>query len=166
VVTLVLFIFMTLLFCFSDFGPSRLSYSRTPTIAQTEGPMSHAAFLEWRSKAEGIHSDFFIHKEARNIRFSKWALGYRHEEFMKLEAPVEVCKQMARTLPFYHPDRGMESDKFRSTSHPKLDIENAELDLTWFDINNINTGIKMGQSGGSRIWIDTEKGILYYYNNW
>lgn len=113
---------------------------------------------------------FPLPDEATEIFYAGYSQWMAYEFRVKYNAPVEVCKSQALLLIERYnkenPDQKI-SLKFSEISElPFQETENTypPLNITWFDVHNITNGFVIG-GGGSycpMIWIDADRGLIYY----
>ena len=105
---------------------------------------------------------------ATGILYAQYAHWIAHEFMLKFEAPLEVCKSHALVLLERHntdmPQNQVAVELRNLTEPPNPVPSGPPLNVTWFDIHNIKNGFVGGEVGPSqpRIWIDADRGILYY----
>jgi hypothetical protein len=87
-------------------------------------------------------------------------------QFVRFEAPVADCFAHAQSL---FAENAAHNPRYKvptfvPTSHPSAP-GCSELHTEWFDIQNIVDGKSAGNGPGNgpQIWIDTERGVFYYY---
>ncbi len=111
---------------------------------------------------------FPLPDEAVNIMFAEYQEWMAYEFLLKFEAPVDACKAHARLLLKQdnrdNPDSPVSVELRPLTASPQAVPPSPPLNATWFDVENIEQGLTGGEGGSHRptIWIDTERGLVYY----
>ena len=144
----------------SSFAPSEYVY-------KTAHPMSLA---EARGKGPG-KCPIDLPGEATEIQYARYSCWQAYVDVVRFHAPVAVCRSQALKLIEKHneesaPDfRAFVPITFKEI-HSAPDAINpcSEINIRWFDIENIKKGVFIGEFGSHipRIWIDEEKEIFYY----
>jgi hypothetical protein len=112
--------------------------------------------------------DFPLPDGATNILYAQYAQWIAYEFMLKYEAPLEVCKSHALVLLQRHNTNMTERlvpVELRALSEPPKAVPpEPPLNVDWFDIHNITNGFIGGAFGSHQpmIWIDADRGILYY----
>ena len=131
-----------------------------PHVTKTSGPVS-------LDQADGCPIP--LPQGAKNIRFYKLFQFNSFVEFVKFEAPADVCLEHIKpTLIAW----GETFDYLRDRVEPVRDLEKPpyrnifaeEFGVTWFDPHTIRKGVIAGGGGSGipTIWVDTERGVFYY----
>jgi len=108
---------------------------------------------------------------ATNISFARWGEGTGFEDYVRFEAPPQICLAHVAVVlsgPQSSAARGATSapsprtSKITSSPSP---IRSANVDVSWFDVQNIRSGVTAGEGGSHKptIWVDTERGVFYYH---
>ncbi len=99
--------------------------------------------------------------EAKNIRVASWSHWIAHEQYMRFEAPVPVCLQHAVVLVSGEELEPVPADQLASDDIPPA--SGIFRDITWFDLGAAQNVV--GAGGGSnrpQVWVDQNRGVLYY----
>jgi hypothetical protein len=99
--------------------------------------------------------------EAKNIRVAGWSQWIAHEEYLRLEAPVPVCLRHAAVLVPGEALAPVPADQLAADARPPR--PGIFQDLSWFDLGAARNVV--GAGGGSqrpRVWVDQNRGVLYY----
>lgn len=112
---------------------------------------------------------FELPEGANNIMYSQYAYWIAYEFTLKFEAPPEVCKKHALLLIENYnrdnPDRPLRVELRELDEPPNPIPSSPPTNVTWFDVHKIKNGFFAGSSTGShkpRIWVDADRGVLYY----
>jgi hypothetical protein len=139
------------------------------TAWRTMTPLSYA-----QAMANG-HCPISLPKEARNIQFVDFYAGYGGlREFVRFEAPVQVCTAHAVTV-INQFNSWSASLRVNTTAYP-IDLleakeqtrEAREFEPTsrahWFDSDTIKNGRRWGSNSSHLplIYVDLDRGIFYY----
>ena len=131
-----------------------------PHVTETSGPVS-------LDQAEDCPIP--LPKEAKNIRFyARFQFNF-FVEFVRFEAPADVCLEHIKpTLNAW----GETFDYLRDEAEPVRELNELpqllrlpeEYGVTWFDPHTIRKGVTAGGGGSGipMIWVDTERGVFYY----
>jgi hypothetical protein len=100
-----------------------------------------------------------IPPEATNIRIAGFHQWIQYEQFLRFEAPAEVCLRTARRV---QPNVKLaRCDEF-DLKHVDSVRKDVYHDLTWFDLQQ---GVEVYGAGGGpgepRLWVDTRRGVFY-----
>ena len=139
-----------------------------PTIIEYDEPISLAEARR--------HSSFPFPESATNIRYACYSKFIAYIEVLRFEAPADDCKAFAEKVIEEHnamnPERRVQvlrplPASNRMLSADELTAPNKMLEplkAPWFTPYAIRSGMIAGESGGHRpmIWIDLEKGTLYF----
>ncbi len=101
-----------------------------------------------------------IPPEAKNIRAAGWSQSIAHEDYLRLEAPVAVCLRHAAVLVPTEPLTPVSADRLAMDARPPQGIFH---DISWFDLSSAQNVV--GAGGGSQrpqVWVDQNRGVLYY----
>lgn len=107
-------------------------------------------------------------ENATNILYAQYAQWIAYEFMLKFEAPLDVCKSHALLLIERHntnaPDRLVPAGLRKLKETPAAIPPSPPLNVTWFDVHKIKKGFVGGAFGSHQptIWIDADRGILYY----
>lgn len=118
---------------------------------------------------------------ATNIQYASFSLWQAHADYVKFEAPVEDCVAAAemilrpRDVPATRPaSPGEEGSVLQRLPKNDADtdwvdgrpngVEDEFIKAPWFDPANVRVGFEGGGYGShaKTVWIDAERGILYY----
>jgi len=96
--------------------------------------------------------------EATNIRFAGYREWIAADDYLRFEAPVDVClKHAAVMMPKsplqQHQDRSSSAGTHPSSLHLK--------DLSWFDLKRA-TNVVSARDGMKALFIDQDRGVFYY----
>lgn len=130
-----------------------------PHVTKTSGPVS----LD-----QADDCPIPLPQGAKNIRFYKRFQFNFFVEFVRFEAPADVCLKHIRPAL-----SACETfDYLRDEVEPVRDLEKPphrkffaqEFGVTWFDPHTIRKGVTAGGGGSGipTIWVDTERGVFYY----
>ena len=131
-------------------------------IDQSNGLTSRDAALS--------HCAIPLPASAHNVQYASYAAGMQEGHlYVRFEAPVADCYKTAKTIFAEHAKQNPSHyviPKFQPTN--LLDRErSSDLRIDWFDNDKISTGVVAGTgwSWEPKIWIDEERGVLYYEVN-
>ena len=106
---------------------------------------------------------------AFNVQCADWGAWLAVVRIVKFQAPVEVCKVHAIRLVEEHnrsnPGRVPLSITLQALRTPRAPVSlPPEMEVDWFDVNNILSGFIAGESGSHtpQVWIDDQRGVFYY----
>ena len=141
-------------FCFTACGPD---YKK-----RYDTPLSYAQAI----KEKDI--DIPLPQSRRNINYAMYGDWQAYQRFVRFEAPVEDC--------IHHIDIVLAwDDKLykRTSSYPRMTVSGAEPHdgdrtmgrIPWFDVDKIRHGIYTGKASSHtpEIWVDTDRGIFYFF---
>jgi hypothetical protein len=112
--------------------------------------------------------DFPLPQGATNILFAEYSQWIAYDFMLKFDAPLGVCKSHALLLLQQHntnmPERLVPIELRPIDAPPEPVPAEPPLNVTWFDIHNITNGFVGGAFGSHQpmIWVDADRGILYY----
>ncbi len=105
---------------------------------------------------------------AQNVQYKHFSFLLYFAESVRFEAPVADCLAHIRTVIEDHNARytsGLRQTPIKWTpiTTPPSKVQ-LGLDVPWFDIHNIQSGIQAGARGTIQpaIWVDAERGVFYY----
>ncbi len=102
-----------------------------------------------------------IPPEATNVRFAGWSQWIAHEDYLRFEAPVSVCLRHAAVLV---PGEALSPvPSARLAADARAPQPGIFRDMSWFDLGAAQNVV--GAGGGSqrpRVWVDQDRGVLYY----
>lgn len=147
---------------------SHLGELSKPTIIEYDEPMTLAEARR--------HSTLPFPESATNIRYACYSEFIAYIEVLRFEAPADDCKAFAEKAIAKHntenPDRRTQTLRPMPASNrilaaDQLAAPNKTLEplkAPWFTPYTIRSGMIAGESGSHQpmIWIDLEKGTLYY----
>ena len=99
--------------------------------------------------------------EATNIRVAGWSAGVAHEDYLRFEAPVDVCLKHAAILVPGFKLVAVPADRLAADARPPQ--SGIFRDLNWFDLGAAQNVV--GAGGGSQcpqVWVDRNRGVLYF----
>lgn len=96
--------------------------------------------------------------EATNIQLAEYREWIAAEDYLRFEAPVEVCFDHAAKL-FPNLQLAAEPIPEYFLSFPK---SSHFQDLSWFDLGNAGS-VLSAREGNQKIFIDQERGVFYYH---
>jgi len=106
------------------------------------------------------YTDVPLPPEARNIRVAEYRHWIQFEQYVRFEAPPEVClKYAASILPGYTL-QPVDEYELKTSRFPLT--KGAFRDFTWFDLATAQNVVAAG--GGSdkpSVWIDQTRGVFY-----
>jgi hypothetical protein len=99
--------------------------------------------------------------EATNIRAASHSLWVEYAQYLRFEAPVDVCLRYASTLvrgPTTKPDSELDlTDDARSVRADAFD------DFSWFDLDKAQDVVTAGGGPSQpQVWVDRTRGVFYY----
>jgi hypothetical protein len=111
---------------------------------------------------------------AKNVQYAFYAEWIAVLQLVRFEAPVQDCRAVAEEIVAKHnaehadrPIPGLRRiDPTGRDSHlPTFPISTEPLSAPWFNPETIQSGLVAGQFGSHTplVWIDTKRGVLYYY---
>jgi hypothetical protein len=146
----------------------RISKQMKPAIMESDEPIS-------LNEARRM-SELPIPESAKRIRFAGYSEFQAFTEVLCFEAPIDDCKAFAEKVIEDHnrknPQRtvkGLRPISPAGSTAASLERGTANrilepLKASWFTPYSIRSGMQAGEEGSHQpmIWIDLEKGILYY----
>ncbi len=141
-----------------DVGPLRI----TNTTSCTTRPIS-------LQEAEKIFT-FPFPRSATNIQFACYTEFLAYNGVLRFEAPSADCIAAVPAILNYQGFAKIDqlSDEARVLQPVTTAIQKSQdfgpLAVPWFNPEQIHTGLESGFAGSyqPKVWIDTERGILYY----
>jgi hypothetical protein len=106
---------------------------------------------------------------AHDIQFASYAQWIAIEDFVRFEAPLDDCIDFAQKTIARH--NAANPDRPAAELHPITDVSNCaelasskELTTDWFDLCSIRNGLAGGSldSHIPQLWIDTDRGVVYF----
>ena len=122
-------------------------------VTESRGPIT-------ASKAESI-TDLKLPPEAKNIRAASYSQWMEYAQYLRFEAPVDVCLHYASTIV---PGAAIQpADEFDLKNGARLLRSGAFDDFSWFDLDKAESVVTAG-GGPSRpqVWVDRTRGVFYY----
>jgi hypothetical protein len=112
------------------------------------------------SRAESI-TDLELPREARNIRAASYSWGVEYSQYLRFEAPPEVCLRYASTVAPRAATRPADEFDLRNGAH--LTRSGVFDDFSWFDLEKAQDVVTAG-GGPSQpeVWVDQTRGVFYY----
>jgi len=106
---------------------------------------------------------------ATNISYASWSMGAGFEEYLRFEAPPQTCLAHAPVVLARAPATGTApasgpAPSLAPIATPPSPVHSSNLDVSWFDVQNIREGVTSG-GGGSHVpvvWVDANRGVFYY----
>lgn len=155
-----------------------MDYNYEEMVTGSENPMSFQEISNAKPFFGTEYNEFkLLPKTAINIQYKFWyAKGVMgpapHEHCFRFEAPVDDCRTFAeKIIEKYNKD----NPNFRQLPLTPVKLKKRESPfefgelgkVEWFDIEKIVKGEVWGKNSSHTpcIWIDTERGILYYYES-
>jgi hypothetical protein len=122
------------------------------TIEETRGPVTREKALK--------HCIISLPESARDVQYA-WVVGGMQytQQYVRFEAPVDDCYAQAKRI------LRTNQPTFSKTSRPLGPPSCEQLHTKWFDVDKIAEGVVAGDGSdhGPQIWIDTQRGVFYYY---
>lgn len=112
------------------------------------------------SRAESI-TGLKLPPEAKNIRAACYRQWIEYAQYVRFEAPVDVCLRYAATVA---PGATTEpADEYDLADGRHLIQAGAFDDFSWFDLEKAQNVVTVG-GGPSRpqVWVDQKRGVFYY----
>lgn len=112
--------------------------------------------------------DFPFPPSSHGIHYAMYGDWQAYQRLVRFEAPVEDCIRHIDAVLAW-------DDKVynRTSSYPRINVTNVESHggdvemgpTPWFDVNNLKHGIYAGKDSSHtpEIWVDTDRGIFYFY---
>ena len=130
-------------------------------VSQTQGPVS-------REKSEAAGCPIPLPASAHDVQYAWVAGGLQYcMQYVRFEAPVADCFAHARLMfsKFGKNDPNYKIPEFFPTDHPIRPPTCPDLHTEWFDVETMPEGVVTpeGSSNGPQIWIDTKRGVFYFY---
>lgn len=135
-----------------------------PTILQSEHPES----VEQARRRLGMQ----LPDSAQNVQYASYREWQAVLELVRFEATVHDCRATAEAIIAEYNAQHRDQIKGlrpldptgRDPTQPCPPSSTAPLSAPWFDPRTIRDGLVAGEEGSHkpRIWIDTERGELYY----
>lgn len=112
------------------------------------------------SQAESI-TGLRLPPEAKNIRAAKYGQWAEYAQYLRFEAPVDVCLRYASTVaPGAATQPADESDL---KDDARLIRPEAFDDFSWFDLDTAqNVATAGGGPSEPQVWVDQTRGVFYY----
>lgn len=98
---------------------------------------------------------------ATHIRIAEYHHWIQFEQYMRFEAPPEVCLAYAEKILPKRTLQPVGEEEFKSMTYPL--VKGAFTDLSWFDPTAAKHLVTAG--GGPsvpQIWIDQDRGVFYF----
>ncbi|MBC7782813.1 MAG: hypothetical protein H7144_03155 [Burkholderiales bacterium] len=112
------------------------------------------------SKAESI-TGLTLPPESKNIRAASYSQWIEYAQYLRFEAPVDVCVRYASTVV---PGAATQpADEFNLKNGASLIRSGAFDDFSWFDLDKAQNVVTAG--GGpsqAQVWVDQTRGVFYY----
>jgi hypothetical protein len=129
------------------------------SVEQTSSPVSREQALR--------HCPIELPPAAQIIQYASLAGGLQDcEQYVRFEAPVSDCYLFANSIYDKWSKHHGQATKpqFEQASHP-TSRKSSRLQTNWFDTEQIKKAVVAGTGVGyePRIWIDEERGILYFH---
>lgn len=103
-----------------------------------------------------------IPPEAKNIRFAGFSHWIQYEQYLRFEAPVEVCLRHAAVIV---PGKTLQpADAFQLRPERFPVDKNVFRKFDWFDLGGIGQNVVEAGGGPSEptVWVDQTRGVFYY----
>ena len=110
---------------------------------------------------------FEFPKSAKNIQFASYSEWIARTTYVRFEASIEDCIATAEKIITEHKskDPNFPVPVLTDTLDPEWKrLENPHIDATWFNPTEIRQG-KKSEKFRSTIWVDTARGVFYYYDS-
>ena len=122
-------------------------------VTESRGPIT--AF-----KAESI-TGLKLPPEAKNIRAASFSQWIQYADYLRFEAPVDVCLSYASTVT---PGAATQpADEFDLKSGARLTRSGALEDFDWFDLDKAQNVVMAGGGPSQpQVWVDQARGVFYY----
>lgn len=122
-------------------------------VTESRGPVT-------ASKAELI-TGLKLPPEATNIRAASYSQWVEYAQYLRFEAPAEVCLRYAFTVAPGAATQPADDSDLKNGARPIR--SGAFDDFSWFDLDKAQNVITAG-GGPSRpqVWVDQTRGVFYY----
>lgn len=99
--------------------------------------------------------------EATNIRAASYSQWIEYAEYLRFEAPVDICRQFASTVVPTGTTRP--ADEFDLAQESKTPRADAFEDFSWFDLDKAQDVFTVGGGPSQpQVWVDQRRGVVYY----
>jgi len=168
----------------------RPSITQPEIVASNSSQEGIEAFTELLGKPSYAHSERPMQRSelptnfgatlpagAKNIQYAAYSWWQAFEYACRYEATPEECIDHAIKLLTERKIKASDLIVTNFISGP-IDFDASvstvtsngtmgKLNLNWFDLNKFSNGVKLGFKDwyGPKAWIDTNKGVLYYYDS-
>jgi hypothetical protein len=123
-------------------------------VTESSGPISP-------SEAESI-AGIRVPPQAKNIRAANYSQWIEYAQFLRFEAPVDVCLRYASTVAPGAATRPV-VDEPELTRNASPIRTGAFDDFGWFDLDKAQNVITAGGGPGEpQVWVDQTRGVFYY----
>jgi hypothetical protein len=122
-------------------------------VTESRGPIT-------ASKAESI-TDLKLPPEAKNIRAAKYSQWIEYAQYLRFEAPVDVCLRYASTVA---PGAATQpADEFDLKNGARPIRSGAFDDFSWYDLDKAQNVVTAGGGPSQpQVWVDQTRGVFYY----
>lgn len=121
-------------------------------VTESRGPIS-------ASKAESI-TGLKVPPAAKNIRAAGYSQWIEYAQYLRFEAPADVCLRYASMVV---PGATQPADEYELKDDARLVRADAFDDFSWFDLDKgQNVITKGGGPGQPQVWVDQTRGVFYY----
>jgi len=122
-------------------------------VSEPRGPISAA-------EAESI-AGVRVPPEAKNIRAAGYHQWIQYEQYLRFEAPPDVCFQFSATVVPGATTQPIESSELAYNAFPIR--PGVFKDISWFDLAQTQDVITAGGGPSQpQVWVDRRRGVFYY----
>lgn len=122
-------------------------------VTESRGPIT-------ASEAESM-TDLKLPPQATNIRAAQYRQWIEYAQYLRFEAPVDVCLQYASTV--VPAAATQPADEFDLVSQARLIRPGAFEDFSWFDLDKAQNAVTAGGGPSQpQVWVDQNRGVFYY----
>lgn len=125
-------------------------------VSEPSGPITAA-------KAKSI-TGLTLPAEATNIRAASYSQWIEYAQYLRFEAPAEVCLSYAATI--VSGEAIVPGDEFHVKRASQPLRPDAFKDFSWFDLAQAEDVVTAG--GGSsqpQVWVDRVRSVFYYHKS-
>lgn len=99
--------------------------------------------------------------EATNIRAASYRQWIEYAQYLRFEAPVDVCRRFASTV--VPKATTQPADQFDLSGNARTPRPNAFTDFSWFDLDKAQDVFTVGGGPSQpQVWVDQTRGVVYY----
>jgi hypothetical protein len=112
------------------------------------------------SRAEWI-TGLKLPSEAKNIRAAKYSQWIEYAQYLRFEAPADVCLRYAATVALGAATQPADEFDLKNGARPIR--SGAFEDFSWFDLDKAQNVVTAGGGPSQpQVWVDQARGVFYY----